>query len=741
MIKNFMIYLCVLWAVVVAAGCTNEDTPIVHTSQGDIKVMLSRASNVSVENEIVRLDAILFNPDGTFREAFRNVTVVDDKCRLLLNYQDKSVLVFLANSENLVNLDELIEEKVSLELLKEQTVRVLAENKTQLFMTGELELNSGSQDLQVTLTRGVARIDLVKAPETQVYEISVTGLVKESYLFPQSSVKKTDETYSYHESSQSGDIQGGNGLLYVWEQSQSDEALVTAKVSISGVNHILTQKLPAMARNNVYTIRIKGTGIDAGLEIEENLWEDGDQYDAESSGKIWIENPSAEENVTFSGNDVYVSYLGTKNASFTLKMDNGSIVRQEGGEGLVTIAPVENGDYLVSMNSKALQPGVLGQMVYLKIYSSDESAELLGNVKIHFDENPLKVRGNLVFDDHSTFDAKTYIDGELGELILPDGYTLRVDAPAYSDEDAQWLKAFEKEEENNVYRIVAGWRPNDIKAKGECQTARLYVEDATGHVDILYIKRLNWSLPVVNINDVWWCKYNLRGNVKRFEDQISVAEDQKISEQGDFASYLSSCSDEEFLRLAGDQYIGGKADGLTLAADSEGKLYYEGYNSSEAVDFGSIPATQMAPEGYQIPTYNNYRFFTNSNSLNMGYGGNVFNNGMNGTWSARLRYNMFYRELKTDDLNYGDVTVYKFWKEANPAEEWVLFGLGHQWADGANNVSPMYILFAISDRTGNTWAMEGHPQGGSGNIYKYSAQNYWKTRMIRCIKTPVEFTY
>ena len=60
-------------------------------------------------------------------------------------------------------------------------------------------------------------------------------------------------------------------------------------------------------------------------------------------------------------------------------------------------------------------------------------------------------------------------------------------------------------------------------------------------------------MPVVNINGTWWCRYNLRGNVKNFEDQITLGNN-PVGEEG-ITEYLKTCSDEDFVAIknaAGD---------------------------------------------------------------------------------------------------------------------------------------------------------------------------------------------
>ena len=74
---------------------------------------------------------------------------------------------------------------------------------------------------------------------------------------------------------------------------------------------------------------------------------------------------------------------------------------------------------------------------------------------------------------------------------------------------------------------------------------------------------------------------------------------------------------------------------------------------------------------------------------------------------------------------------------------WVLAGLGHQWNTTAGNISPMMLLLATWGDASRTWVMEGYAAADrpGQNWIKFMAQNTTKTRLVRCVKTPVEYIY
>lgn len=148
-------------------------------------------------------------------------------------------------------------------------------------------------------------------------------------------------------------------------------------------------------------------------------------------------------------------------------------------------------------------------------------------------------------------------------------------------------------------RILGGWKPNDPKADGRTQEGRIIIADADGSNSESYsLRRRNWGLPVVEIDGTWWCKYNLRGSVKKFEDQISIQADPASDRE--LADYLNTCDEDELLRLMGDQYQGGTQQGLPLGYDGTA-FQYEGMRSSGG-NFAHWPPPSWPPMGIRFRT-------------------------------------------------------------------------------------------------------------------------------------------
>ena len=285
-----------------------------------------------------------------------------------------------------------------------------------------------------------------------------------------------------------------------------------------------------------------------------------------------------------------------------------------------------------------------------------------------------------------------------------------------------------------IYRLLGGWRPNDPKADGREQSGFVLISDPDGTDREAYtVKRLNWGLPVVRMGPVWWSRYNLRGNVKDFRDQITCGKDPAA--QDELFTMLQEMPADDLQALMGDQYQAGNLTGLPLMHDGSGFLY--GGMKPSAQNFGLLDPEVMAPDGYMIPAYEDYAFFAANDNFNLGgTGERSFTN----RTGQRLSVRIAERRVSFLGHDYGTVAFYDFEHEGS---RWTLFGLGHQWNPEPGNIAGMNILLATYGHGSRTWAMEGYASTDKKdeNWLKFAENNSVKTRTIRCIKTPVEYIY
>lgn len=720
------------------SGCQKEKIRQDNAADGSLRIsIVSSGMNYGIttesETNIHTLDAYHFE-NGILSESFNSLQI-DEKgvCRLDIK-QKNGMLYFLANDANITSRANLTNNVTTLEEFLQLTATADEMTSKSLLMSGHTELDGENASLSVSLKRAVARIDLESAFQDAevnsitIRDIALTGLVNEggdkSVL---TNIEKTDLTKDFGEQPFKNKKES---LYYLPEQTANGHA-VEILMAVNGGWHRLKTTLPPLKRNTVYTLKVYGNGANLNVEVLTDNLENGDSSESGLTlkGLVDKENSQLSEGVTVNerGDTVFVPSWNS-NFQLTLAAESGAQVSVLGEVEGVTVTPASQSRSLspiaeFNVSSRQKMPGSKSEYMYLDVYNDQIQT---GRVVLVFTPNPVQMSGLIEFDQNGECNFNRYVDGELASLILPEGKTATL---KFAEEEAHWMKL--APEGGNTYRLLGGWKPNDPKADGREQAGELIITNEDGsHPETYTIRRLNWGLPVVNINGTWWCKYNLRGNVKNFNDQILINSDP--AKDSSLADYLTSCSDNEFLHILGDQYQAGNPDGLKLTHNGA-SFYYEGYKS-QTDNFGTLAPTVMAPDGYQIPDFDDYRFFTGGTNYNLKYfNPGSFNNGL----GQRLNFKVVERNATFQGLQYGPITFYDFEYEGN---HWTLCGLGHQW--DAANISKMMILLATYGNGGSTWLMEGYSHSdGRGNWFKYAGNNASKTRTIRCVKTPVEYIY
>ena len=600
-----------------------------------------------------------------------------------------------------------------------------------MFLSGMASISPQISSVAVAMKRSVARID-ISSPinNLAVNSVKVKNVCPKGYVVEGGNGGDIPQPVDMVKDYADSPLMAAEETLFYLPHQEDNNFEVEIMVTSSGSWHRLRTVLPDISRNKVYTLKVYGDGEDFSVKVVEGSWLEGDgtTSDGLTNALVDVENSVLDDGVRVNEarDSVFIPSWET-NFRIAISGEEGSNVNVDGlVKGVdVTVSRSGNLDNLCSLNVNSSNKMIGGTDGYMYVNVQNGDA-LRGRVVLVFLANPVKMQGQLDFDDNYVCDFGRYIDGELAVLNVPDDKVIRLE---FDESSPEWMK-LEKTAEG-TYRILGGWRPNDADADGRIQECRILISDVSGmHNEIYTVRRQNWGLPVVNINGTWWCKYNLRGNVKEFTDQILISNDP--ARGGSVADYLAQCTDDEFLNVLGDQYQAGNRDGLKLKNDGTGFLF-EGY-SSKTDNFGTLSPGYMAPDGYEIPDYDDYRFFNWGNNSNLGYHNpGVFNNGL----GQRLNFSVVEREATFLGYEYGNVTFYDFEYEG---EHLVLFGLGHQWSE--TGISKKMIQYATYGNSGSTWLIEGYSKTeGRGNWFKYAASNAVKTRTIRCVKTPVEYIY
>ena len=745
-LDKIMILLCGVLGLNVCS-CDTSDIVSQPDADGVLAVRLaargmSDGEATDAESQVHTLMACRFEENGILSEVFEALSPDGNGVCRLRPSQMSGRVCFLANAADAVDAGALHPGVTTLEQFMQW--EALADDMTSqgILMTGMLTLSPDLPPLvSLALKRSVARIDLdasfagVEVQRVVLRDISGTGYVnaQESARVP-ANAERTDWVRTFEGAPFKN---RKSTLCYLAEQGRTSHA-VEVEVTIDGAWHRLKTTLPAVERNTVYTLKLYGKGAEARVEVFSEEWENGLSSESALQAEGWIDREASvlPEGVMLSesGDTVYVPYRKTE-MQLVLKTEKDVDVRIRGQVNGVTVHLVpqaRSAQFAVAVTSSSRLPGSVQEYVYLDLHRQHVQ---LGRLVLLFQPSPIRVEGIVKFETDSVCDFARYVDGRLATFTLEDGKTMRLELDAA---EKPWLR-LDKGMQANTYHLEGGWKPNDPEADGRVQTGRLIVSDVDGgNAETYVVKRRNWGLPVVNVNGVWWCKYNLRGHVKDFTSQILVKDDPAARAGLSVADYMKTCSDDEFLAALGDQYQGGNPEGLKLAY-AEGQYYYEGYQSyvDAAHDFGALESTAMAPDGYEVPAYDDFRFFAWGNDCALGYGSNSFNNQL----GQRLHYTITERNVFFMGGDYGPVNIYDFDYDG---AHWVMFGLGHQWNPSPGSLSKMVILMATSGRPGKTWMLEGYPVGspqGRATWIKYADNNQQKTRTIRCVKTPVNYIY
>lgn len=742
------VFLFLLWGIV---GC-NENLDMLETGNAQMITVrlspdnLSGSGNESIIKNVTGyrfVDGILeevITPSqtgGTNQFAFAPATF-------------SGTLYILCNSTSLKGTGTLTPRYSTLDefLAMEGSIEEMTGDG--LLMTGKTDIEKSTSAV-VAMTRSMARVDIESLEKgVQVQKVIIHNLADKGYVMARENVATAASAARFDFIKEYADAPVENKsetLLYIPEQT-SDSLFVEVTITFGDGLHLLKAALPSVIRRNeVHTLKIHGKGAEMQLVIESDGWEAGTSAGSSPSieGLVDVENSTLSDGVRvnetrdtvfvpYHGSDFVLALMAEANATVTI---DGSVAGVEISHNVNKERSLLGRIAEVSVSSRRRMPGRTAERIHLDIYGND--ATNLGRVVLIIESNPIEVDGAIRFDDNAMCDFKQYIDGELGIITLPPHKILHVEFDA--DESA-WLKAAETASEaidpadmpGKRYRIVGGWKPNDPKADGQIQEGRLIISDEDGSNEETYtVRRINWGLPVVKIGETWWCKYNLRGDVKSFEDQITIPNDP--APHHDLLSYLTTVADDELLEILGDQYQGGNSRGLPLRHDGTA-FYHEGM-ASQAQNFGLLPPTEMAPQGYQIPDYDDYLVFSKNGNFNLGgVGSRTYQNSA----GQDIRITIVERDVNFLGHNYGIISFYDFEIDGS---HYLLNGLGHQWDTTHGNIARMNLLLATYGNSSQTWTMEGYASAikPNENWIKFVTNNATKTRLIRCIKTPVEYIY
>lgn len=712
------------------------------------------------ESDIEHIGAYLFD-EGVFVKEYTGIKRADNRYEFALDAL-KGNLYIVANASHIPYFT--YPESGLTEAQWSGTVIHSPDGKAEMAYTGVVSLSdytASDHQIPVSLKRVAARFDLrmAVAGSAEVSHITFKNVRHNAYLLPQPAIASPDGSPAsdialvpeqpYSDSQQ--------GILYIYEQENAD-LKVELNATIDGKEYSLETNLPkTISRNTVYTITLRKDVIDAHVQLTVEEWKDGDDTTLKPGiDDLLVIDSSLTEiphNVTVA-NEGTMLILPHLETDFIIAIQSDSELEVSPvTDNTLTVEPVSVQE--LKHKAAASLAGINLFRIRKKLYSPNmETAEVRvyfhrkglnhsypeDNIHIRMMGNPSTSEGALEFGtDTYTHDFNRYIDNELGTFTLPAEKEMVVE---FEEGEDSWIR-IDAGSGSNVYRVLAGWRPNDPTANGRKQSATLVIRNKSDQSDreTYIVTRRNYGLPVTWLHGVWWCKYNAIKNSRDFEDQILSSADPAVQSGMTAFQYLTACTPEEYYQLWGWAYQGNSGQGMQVI-EKDSVIVLERFTRDEKVHINKLPPTTLSPDGYELPSMEEFnRLFDATDYIWMMYNGtHTLKNPWNGH-SKIKRQQLRKNNIQIGSMTISDLIYIAFSSPDFPEHEpLVWYGPAAQWNDSGILHGGHYnnILFGVYSPTGEGWYMNG----GMGNLYmmKNGASSF-DTRILRFKKSDVEYIY
>lgn len=716
--------------------------------------MAGDAGAVAGEDAIGEMHAYLFE-EGLLTRVYESLPVSEGGCDLRLERLSGRLYV-VANARPTTLSGTLAPGLSETEWL-DATVG-MSDAPTVTFSTGCLDLESlpgGTASVPLTLTHGTARVDLRLrvAGRVSVESFTLLDAARTGYLFARDRVS----TPAGAERGEQTSLQplplaeDTPGVAYLYEQENAD-LRVRLEGRIDGKPFSLERAMPRpIERNRIYTVTLRKDVTDTDVSLQVEAWGDGGDTglypDTDSPLRIDESRSTipADVQVADGGRTLLLPYTFTE-VLVTVESDSQLEVAPL-AEFPLTVEEVSTGSGPDDMNRFRIRKSLYAPnrpAAEVEVRFRRKGLEQFypeDRILLSLAANPSRVEGGLDFDNADyEVDFGRYIDNELGLFVLPAEKELVAE---FDEGEDPWVLVSAAPDRENAFRVLGGWRPNDPTADGRRQAARLVVRNrADGSMREEYtVVRRNWGLPVTWLHGVWWCKYNARGNSRRFEDQVLSSADPAVQAGKRVIDYLASCPAEEFYDLWGWAYQGDNGQGMRVV-DQDGVAVMEDFSSNVSAHINKLAPDALSPDGYELPTMEEFnRVFDATDYIWMMWDGT---HTLREPWEGHSRVSRTQRrrnDLVVGTLALTDLISIRMWSTDFPSDEGVTwYGPGAQWNSDGIKHSGHYnnILFAVYSPQGSGWYMNG----GMGNLYMTKNGAGTKdTRILRFKKSPVEYIY
>ena len=297
-----------------------------------------------------------------------------------------------------------------------------------MFLSGMSTINRQTSSVAVAMKRSVARID-ISSPinNLAVNSVKVKNVCPEGYVIEGGNGGDIPQPVDMVKDYADSPLAAAEETLFYLPHQEGKSFEVEIMVTSSGSWHRLKTVLPDISRNKVYTLKVYADGEDFRVKVIEASWLEGDgtTSDGLANALVDVENSLLDDGVRVNEtrDSVFIPSWKT-NFSLAISGEEGSTVSVDGlVKGVdVTVSRSVNLDNLCSLNvscNNKMIGSVEGYM-YVNVHNGDA---LRGRVVLVFLANPVKMQGQLNFDDDYVCDFGRYIDGELAVMSVPDDKT------------------------------------------------------------------------------------------------------------------------------------------------------------------------------------------------------------------------------------------------------------------------------------------------------------------------------
>lgn len=747
--KHYILGLLTLAIGIMTVSCSDDEAEQLSGEKRTIQTRLAgytvggHDATLSGENEVSDVKACLFN-NGILSKIYEIQSGNSGLYDFTVNSNSGNLYV-VANTENLLDWSTIKPGHTTESEWIEMTVSI-SEGYVPMFFSGKtmLEKQVASVPVIMTLKRGLARLDItMERDDIEVKSLTLVRVARKGYLNAQESVMSPDTDKHDVAKSWSEPLNGDtSGVMYLYEQHNVDLS-VELHVSVGGVERELTAKLPEyIKRNAVYTLNLGGDGTSLRLNVNVDEWDYADETqvspDFEDKITVDMERSVLPEGVTVEKNNTQLvfDYLPKE---FTIALDCNDQLEVSNISQLpfeMTALDVSEGKNLFRVK-KLLMPlgheGMTGTVHFRRKGLNNTYQEDM--LELVLNANPSAWHGDYVFDLYTyACDFKDYFDGYIGYVVPVEG---KVASLEFEEGEDRWL---DMQNYSGMYTLLAGWKPNDPKADGREQKVKLVIcdKDTGANREEYQIIRLNYGLPVVEMNGVWWCKYNARGQSNSFEDQILVNDDPAAKAEMSVLEYLNTCSVDEYLDLWGWSYQDATGRGMRVIS-SDSIIKFDGYPSPQKTNINKLGRDALSPAGYELPNKTYFDRIFSASSMRIDINGGPYN--VVGRYNSK-NSQVYVTTGDRQDLVVDGISVpvtyhFEVYDMNNGVKEESVTFYGPGTQSNANGISHNKIMFGVYS-TSSGWYNEFNPNGGG---LKESIGTENDTRVLRFVKTPPPFIY